>query len=357
MSLQAFLRRKINTDELPTEYVVSKFFEIGHFPQFNPSDSSYSCSCPLCREGSTGIGNIKRCYYYPSTNVIYCYHCGWSSRPYKWILTAGGYTYNDIVNEICEDDYDFLDINNIIKGQNALFDEESQFDDGLPKNLVNLSDINQLKYYQNDEVVKDVINYINKRHLNCAINRPKEWFTSLEDGPHYGRLIIPFYDAYGKVLFYQSRDVTGESNIRYFSKQNGIKSVFNLMNIDYSKEHIFIFEGPFDSCFTKNGVAIGGITTGESNFTGIQEEQLTSIIDKKYIWVLDSQYLDNTAYEKSESLLKSGESVFIWPESIGKRYKDFNDICIDKNINEISNKFILDNTFSGLHGLLTLKQI
>ena len=75
------------------------------------------------------------------------------------------------------------------------------------------------------------------------------------------------------------------------------------------------------------------------------------------VWVLDSQYNDQTSRMKSEKLLDQGECVFIWPESLGKKFKDVNDVCLHFKINEMTNKFILDNTYCGLAGLVKIKQI
>ena len=52
--------------------------------------------------------------------------------------------------------------------------------------------------------------------------------------------------------------------------------------------------------------------------------------------------IDKASKEKTMELIDRGERVFIWPEKL-KKYKDFNDICINFEINEISNKFIIDN--------------
>lgn len=338
---------------LPREYVVKKFFELGYFAQYNYSADNYSCSCPICHEGDTGIGNIKRCYYLPDRDIIYCHRCGWSSKPRRWIKEVGGMSDEDINREIIEDDYDYLSLDD---GVSEFKPEENIIDD-LPKSPINLSDALQWEYYKDNISVKSVYHYIKSRRLDQAVNKPDKWYTTIKDNLHYGRLIIPYYDENDKIIFYQSRDVTGKSDIRYLSKNHGIKSVFNYNKIDYNKKNYYIFEGPFDACFVKNGVAVGGINGGTSKFTGIQDKQLGNILDLDRIWVLDSQYLDEAAREKSEILLNDNEKVFIWPKSIGEQYKDFNEIAIDKKINEIPEKFILDNTFSGLEGLLKLKAI
>ena len=62
---------------------------------------------------------------------------------------------------------------------------------------------------------------------------------------------------------------------------------------------------------------------------------------------MDSQWQDNTAWNKSEKLIQQGEKVFIWPEKFGKKYKDFNDICISNDLDQISPEFIKKHSFSG----------
>jgi hypothetical protein len=55
--------------------------------------------------------------------------------------------------------------------------------------------------------------------------------------------------------------------------------------------------------------------------------------------------------------LENGESVFIWPENIGKKFKDFNELCIAADKNEIPRDCIVNNTLSGQGGLLKYKMI
>jgi hypothetical protein len=119
---------------------------------------------------------------------------------------------------------------------------------------------------------------------------------------------------------------------------------------------MFIFEGPIDSFFVKNGVAVGGISKGKSCFTKRQQLQIQQKPFHKRIWVLDNQYQDQTAKEKTLSLLSMGESCFIWPEEL-KKFKDFNDICKKINRNFIQSRFIINNSYNELKGKLLLSRI
>ena len=69
--------------------------------------------------------------------------------------------------------------------------------------------------------------------------------------------------------------------------------------------------------------------------------------------------LDNptTSLDKTKKLLEQGERVFIWPEKYGKQLKDFNDICMKYNLDEITPDFVIANSFTHLQGMVLLSQI
>ena len=46
-------------------------------------------------------------------------------------------------------------------------------------------------------------------------------------------------------------------------------------------------------------------------------------------------------------LISQNQHVFIWPADEGRKYKDFNDMCIALDINEISRTWLDDNTYQG----------
>jgi len=74
------------------------------------------------------------------------------------------------------------------------------------------------------------------------------------------------------------------------------------------------------------------------------------------IWVLDNQYIDESAKNKTRILLKDGHTCFIWPKEL-KMLKDFNDICIKGMRDEITSHFIMSNSFKGLEGIVKLNLI
>ena len=298
------------TGYLTKEYVTRKFYEYGYGVEYMKSNDTYHCSCPICMEGKS-FGKKKRCWYIPAKDLIYCHNCGWSSKPLKWIMTVGNLSMDDIKKELLDGEYTIINLDKKpVTDFSDLIDDGIQ--DSLPYNSIDLSNSLQLDYYKSNPIIDKVQRYIKNRRLSEAINKPKSFYISLKDKTHKNRLIIPFYDINDKIIFYQSRAIGANmdnfmEDIKYLSKKNSLKSVFNINKIDDNLKEIFIFEGPIDACFIKNGVAVGGITPSrEKSLTEIQEEQLDFYADShEFIWVLDSQWLDDAAYEKTQILLKN----------------------------------------------------
>lgn len=334
---------------IPEEFVIQKFYQHAGYPKYVKSTNTYMGGCPICREGKSW-GRKSRLYYISKDNVICCHNCGWYSNPTNWILEVEQITYKEMLSQIEQCDYEY----GIPKEEVKVVTSTSE----LPVDSINLFDKTQVNYYKDKSGVKLAAESIITRRLNTAINRPKALYVSLTDNVHKNRLVIPFYDQGNKCIFYQSRKLLGDETPKYLSKMNSEKSLFNYNNVSSSADNVFITEGPIDSFFIENSVAVAGIQErSKQSLTSLQSKQLERLFLMQTVWVLDSQWQDAASRMKTESLLKSGECVFIWPKNIGQRFKDVNDVCVYFNTNKITQKFILDNTYCGLKGIVKLKQI
>lgn len=341
---------------LTEEYIASVFYEYAYQPKHNRYNKTYQGGCPICREGGS-LGKKRRCYYIPKNDNIFCHNCGWSSKPIAWIKKVANKTDLDIINEIRNNED--LSIRPIQEQTDVILPKNTE---SLPKDSINLFDPSQIEYYRDNTTIEACLNLIKKRRLDTAINRPSDLFVSLVDPVHKNRLIIPFKNETGEICFYQTRTVLDKDNKikpKYISKINSEKTVFNIDRIDTELDAVYIFEGPINAFFVKNGIAVAGITErGQATFTTKQQQQIdTTLSWFKKIWVLDSQWIDNASLKKTEILLLQGEHMFIWPEKFGKRFKDFNDICVACKVDTISEEFIQKNTFHGLEGILRLSKI
>lgn len=339
---------------VPEDYIILKFYELGYYPKRNRYNNTYQCGCPICKEGAS-LGKKRRCFYIPANDNIFCHNCGWSSKPSKWICQVSGMSNIELIE----------DIKNHIPSE-TVFQEDTlktkktiNFET-LPTDSINLSDTSQITFYKGNDILRICMQAIKLRRLDTAVNRPKSLYLSLTDFVHKNRLIIPFFNEKNNIEFYQSRTIMqyDTKKPKYLSKINSEKTLFNINTVAPDSENAYIFEGPLNAFFTKNSVAVAGITEGNQTFTPRQADQIDTVLKfHKKIWVLDSQWIDRASLIKTENLLKQGESVFIWPEKFGKRFKDFNDIAIHCKLDEIKEDFIKKNTCEGLTGILKLAEI
>jgi hypothetical protein len=336
--------------DIPEEYIIQKFYQHAGYPKYTKSTNTYTGGCSICREGKSW-GRKSRLYYIPKDSVVCCHNCGWYGGSLKWIMEVASLSYNEVMDEISSGCFEY-----------GLPVEEKpviQTPD-LPKDSINLFDKTQVMFYRDNNIVKMAVEMIVDRRLNTAENRPKALYISLNDYVHKNRLILPFYDHHGQCMFYQTRTILEKDNNKpkYLSKMNGDKTLFNYNNIDSATDNIFITEGPIDSFFIKNSVAVAGIQEkSKGSLTTTQKDQLDRMFLMEPVWVLDSQWLDQASLLKTERLLNSGACCFLWPESLGRRFKDINDVCIHFDINCITDSYILSNTYCGASGLVRLKQI
>ena len=107
--------------------------------------------------------------------------------------------------------------------------------------------------------------------------------------------------------------------------------LYGLDTID-TKQSIYIVEGPFDSTFVENSVAMCGsdVDIGSFNWSD-------------YIWVLDNEPRNREIVNRISKLVDRGDKVVIWPSSI--REKDINDMVLSGH--DVMNVLKL-NTYSGL---------
>ena len=339
---------------IPEDFVIVKFYELGYYPKYNKFNNVYQCSCPICKEGHS-LGKKRRCYYVPKNDNIYCHNCGWSSKPFKWITEVAGITDAELIAEIKE--YT-PDVETIISANEAprVINSET-----LPKDSINLSDKLQVDFYKNNDVMRSVQGLIKSRRLDTAVNRPDNLYLSLVDKVHKNRLVIPFINETETIEFYQTRTVLSRDNKvkpKYLGKVGTEKTLFNINKVSSDHDTVYIFEGPINAFFTKNSIAVAGITERGRSFTTRQEQQLDSTLRLyERVWILDSQWIDQASLVKSEALLQQGEHVFIWPEKFGRRFKDFNDIAIACKVDEVGWDFCQKNTLHGLAGIVKMTEI
>jgi hypothetical protein len=314
--------------ELSDRYILEAFYTFSGTPTFNKYDGKYNAGCPICREGKSW-GKKERLFFYPSTSSFFCFNCSESWTAKQWIHEVSGLSYEEMSVEDSQNDFS-KDILDGVKIRKLVLPS-------LPFDSVNITDPIQKKYYQNNQWTNKAWDYIEKRRLGSAINSCGTFYMSFSDKTHKNRLILPFKDRHNKTVFYQTRSLDN-SEPRYLGKTGHDKTIFGVDRIDPDFEYIFLFEGPIDSLFVRNGVGLAGLTMSET-----QKKQLSEFPFHKKIWILDniSVVKDEETKNKTLKLLNSGESVYKW----GNNYKDLNDMVVAEGLDGIDPEIIINNLY------------
>ena len=152
------------------------------------------------------------------------------------------------------------------------------------------------------------------------------------------RLVIPFFDKDNQLIGAQGRALQ-ESKVRYVTVKvhEDAPKVFGLERWN-SDQHTYLVEGPIDSFFLPNCLAMAGADMSD----------LTLIDKDKTTLIFDNEPRNFQIVKSMIRFLKNGWKIVVWPNSI--TCKDINDMvltCIkDARLVEIINT----NTYSGQRG-------
>jgi len=171
----------------------------------------------------------------------------------------------------------------------------------------------------------------------------KEWVNSIKptfDDTKYDepRIIIP--------LFYNQNLVGVQGRSLDFNNPKSVKYITVMFNEDAPKIYgldtirrdapVYVTEGPFDSTFIRNSIAMCGADADVSRW-GISNP----------IWIYDNEPRNREILRRISKTIDNGEKVVIWPSNINQ--KDINDMVMSGlDVQSV----IESNTHSGLEAVL-----
>ncbi len=164
-------------------------------------------------------------------------------------------------------------------------------------------------------------------------NTQKETFKSVQyDEP---RIIIPLIKD-GEIFGYQGRSLNKLSKIKYITIILDEKQpkIFGWDKINWNKT-VYIVEGPFDSMFLNNAIAMVG---ADMDYMFFKNKP-----DVEFVFVYDNEKRNKEMISRVEKTIDMKFSIVIWPRDL--MYKDINDIIL-AGID--AQKIIKENTVMGL---------
>ena len=152
------------------------------------------------------------------------------------------------------------------------------------------------------------------------------------------RLVIPFFDKDNQLIGAQGRALQ-ESKVRYVTVKvhEDAPKVFGLERWN-SDQHTYLVEGPIDSFFLPNCLAMAGADMSD----------LTLIDKDKTTLIFDNEPRNFQIVKSMIRFLKNGWKVVVWPNSIIS--KDINDMVQSSIRDARLVEIINTNTYSGQRG-------
>ena len=288
----------------------------------------YNFRCPICGDSQKNKSKARGYLYQVKNNTNFkCHNCGVNISFNNFLKQIDSVIYKQ---------YTFEKFKDGKTGRNFTADEPVfKFEAPKFKPKLDLP-----KASSNPDAKK----YLESRKLNpdkfYYTDQFKSWTNSLKDvfddtTKDEPRIIIPLFYQ-NTLVGFQGRAL-GLSKIKYITVMlnDDAPKIYGLDEIEKDKT-VYITEGPFDSTFIPNTIALCG-ADGDVGKWGISDP----------VWIYDNEPRNAEIHSRISRVIDRGEKVVIWPSFV--KEKDINDMILSGlNVHDM----IESNTYSGLEAKL-----
>lgn len=307
------------------------------------SSTEFTCRCPVCGD-SAKSPNKTRFYFLKERTYwrVFCHNCGYPNK-IKYFLKE---CYPDLYVEYCKDEIK----EKIQPSKNKVIDS-SKIKNALQESLKTVEESNSIDYTQLKRFIDLPLKHPARVYTDGrGITEEDIWYAPkfssfLEEvdenkkyeiyyDRHEPRIIIPFWSVDGVSNIFQAR-CFGSEFMRYITIKfdDDQPKIFGLNRADFSQP-IYIVEGPIDSFFLPNCIAMGGSST-------------SGLPDGEYIYCYDNEPRNSQITQQMNKRIV--EKKKIWIPSDDWKYKDLNQAYVDGGMSKQSIEMqIVHNTFSGI---------
>lgn len=331
-------------------YIDAKYTQIlgsrlRNFKQKN--DYLWNYSCPVC--GDSSKNKLKaRGYIYRTQSDLFCkcHNCGYGTNIGNLIKYVDPTLYDQYVLERYTSGatrYNtHKDVAELIKPKELLEDDILSNLTRLDKLALSKPDHPAIKYIQNREIPRDkwYLLYFTARFKAYTNTISPKFVEPIVD--EHPRMIIPYFTSAGKCFAFQARAYGNEEPKYYTIKVDETQEkIYGIDRLDYSKR-IYVVEGPIDSLFLRNAVAVSGAS--------FDTPTIRSLLTNATI-VMDNEPRNRDIVKQLEKYINLGYHVCMMPDHI--QQKDINEIILHgkKNSSEIVD-LINTNTYFGIEAKL-----
>jgi len=272
----------------------------------------YNFRCPICGDSKKNKNKARGYLYQVKNNTNFkCHNCGLNISFNNFLKQLDPVIYKQYAFEKFKEGYtgrNFVTEEPKFEFKSPIFIKREQQEElSIPKASTN-------------PVANE---YLIKRKLNpdkfYYAEKFKEWTNSLVntfDNIKYDepRIIIPLF--YNKELVGFQGRALGPSKVKYITVMinDDAPKIYGLDQIQKT-ETVYITEGPFDSTFIHNAIALCG-ADGDVSKWGISNP----------VWIYDNEPRNQEILNRISKCIDRGEKVVIWNSHI--KEKDINDMVL-----------------------------
>jgi len=274
----------------------------------------YTFRCPYCGDSEKNK-NRTRGYIYKHKNDhnFKCHNCGLSRSFTNFLKDQDVSLYDQYVMERYKSGLTGMASttpNPVFKSSKPVF-AKKDFD--LPR-ITELNNSHPAKVYLKNRQIpeKRLREFYFCEEFKKWTNQQKHTFDNTDnDEP---RIIIPLKDKNG-IFGFQGRTLNPKSKLRYITVMldDEKPKIYGLDKVD-DNETIYVTEGPFDSTFIRNSIAMCGSDVNLSSD------------DHRYVFVFDNEPRNKQIVDRIEKTIQKGHQVVIWKNDILE--KDLNDMVL-----------------------------
>ena len=308
----------------------------------NVKSGLYNFRCPYCGDSQKHRNKARGYFFLKKSEYIFkCHNCGM------------GRSLGNFLKDQAPDLHDQFILEKYRAGATGKgrHTPNPKYKSAKPNFISKVADLESIADLNKKHAARE---YLEKRQIPQEklsslyyTDRFKTWINSKKPGTFKslqndrGRIIIPLIDEDGNWFGVQGRSLLPNTTMRYITIifNEDKQKVFGLNNVKKDKP-IHIVEGPFDSLFLENSVAMVGSDFNPRSFDW-----------SDYIWVYDNEPRNRQIVERISDTIDRGDKVVIWPQQVTK--KDINDMIL---VGQDPQKIIETNTYQGIQAKIKLTE-
>lgn len=330
-------------DFITRKYIGMMSQRLERFKVSNNSPYRANFRCPICGDSSKDKRKTRGWFLEKSGEVIvYCHNCFYSHRLSTFLKDVDVGLYNDYVSDIA-----FEKFGSKRKSPDPQLQprEESAKSNSRQDNINDrakkaMGEVKSIDKLSSDHIARIYVEKrcvpkesFNKIFFVGAFNK---WVNSilsnkLQDKFDSPRIVFPLITGCeeSRLFGVVGRDITGKSSLRYLTIlfDDDEQKIYGMDTVDVSKRY-FVLEGPFDSMFVDNSVAMCGADVDVSQFPN----------HNNAVMVYDNEPRNKSIINKMNKDISEGRCIVIWPSHL--KSKDINQMF---ETGELSSSDDVDN--------------